>query len=116
MLRSKVWMSKKVLKNLLIFVIFRHMVLSLEESERSSKSVILALRDQVSYFKKKSKEVEKLKEETNQLKETLSSMDKVESVLHGSKADVEEILRNERSMSTLALLSVSLKKYITLFV
>lgn len=97
-------------KMFLNYLICREEVQVLEVNERGSKSIILALKDQVAYFKKKCKEVDQLKDESNKLKETLRNMDRVETVLEGTKEEVEEILRNERNMQTLALLAVTLKK------
>lgn len=85
-------------------------VKELEMSELKHESVMAALKDQIKFFKQKSLACDKLLEEVNQLKSEIKSLENVQATVNGSRQQVEEIIRNENSVESLALLAATLKK------
>lgn len=82
----------------------------LEHKQSVSESVIHALKEQVAYFKLKSKETTRLNEEVVRLKEKLKDLEDVQLVLTGSKQQVSDMLRHNRDPESLSLLVSTLKK------
>lgn len=68
------------------------------------------MKDKLDTVKIRASEVDKLKTEISVLKSTLQNAEKVQTAIHGTRAEVTEILRNETNIEALALLSATLKK------
>ena len=85
-------------------------VKKMEESALTKQSAMNALSDQIKFFKNKSHICDKLKEEIALLKNRIKDMENMELVISGSRSMVEDIIRNENSVESLALLAATLKK------
>ncbi|XP_018329195.1 E3 ubiquitin-protein ligase TRAIP isoform X2 [Agrilus planipennis] len=85
-------------------------VKTLQSELATSSSVCFALKDQISYFKARSKEREKLADEVQRLKEQLKDMEHVEIVLSGTKDEVDNMLRENNNIQSLQLLVATLKR------
>ncbi|KAL3289111.1 hypothetical protein HHI36_003553 [Cryptolaemus montrouzieri] len=88
----------------------RELVSELESKIRSLESGVNGLKEQVSFYRNKAKETERLQSEVMTLKSSLRDVEKVQTAIHGTRSEVTEILRNETSIEALALLSATLKK------
>ncbi|KAJ8916316.1 hypothetical protein NQ315_005011 [Exocentrus adspersus] len=88
----------------------REEVTKLESKIREYESSIHALKDQISYFKSKARESEKLSEEVVKLKNSIKDMENVQLAVNGTREQVNDILKNERNIESLALLVATLKK------
>lgn len=91
-------------------IFFRNEINQLESNIRTYDSTVIALKDQISYFKSKSKETDRLNSEIVKLKQTLKDLQNVQLALDGSKEQVYEIIRTEHNVESLAILAVTLKK------
>ncbi|XP_072389144.1 uncharacterized protein [Diabrotica undecimpunctata] len=85
-------------------------VIKLEQNERNMESTLLAFKSQISFFKTKSKETDKLSDEIVRLKNKIKNMEHLETVIEGTREQVYDILRDERDAEALAILAASLKK------
>ncbi|XP_045483319.1 E3 ubiquitin-protein ligase TRAIP-like [Harmonia axyridis] len=88
----------------------KELVSSLEKKIRSYESAINGLKDKASVYKHRACEADRLQCEVSSLKSALQDMEKVQTAINGTRAEVTEILRNETSIEALALLSATLKK------
>ncbi|KAG5872566.1 hypothetical protein JTB14_033983 [Gonioctena quinquepunctata] len=88
----------------------REEVSQLENKEKVHESAIHALKDQIAYFKGKAKESDQLSAEIVRLKNSMKNMDNIQLAINGTRDQVNEILRNEHNMDSLALLVATLKK------
>ncbi|XP_044744269.1 E3 ubiquitin-protein ligase TRAIP [Coccinella septempunctata] len=88
----------------------KELVSSLENKIRSYESALNGLKEKVRLYKSRASEADRLKEEVSSLKSTLDNVEKVQTAIHGTRAEVTEILRNETNIEALALLSATLKK------
>lgn len=77
---------------------------------RTYESTILALKDQISFFKSKSKETDRLNVEIAKLKQKLKDLENVQLALSGTKDQVFEMIRSEHNVDSLAVLAATLKK------
>lgn len=82
----------------------------MSERGRATESAIHALKEQVQYFKQKSKENDKLDEELIRLKMQLRNLENVQKVLSGSREQVNDLLRHNRDPQSLTILVTTLKK------
>lgn len=89
----------------------KDMVKVLEHEKKSTESMIHALKDQISYLKIKCKETDRLCNEVTKLKLLLKDSENVQRAIAGSRAEVNEMLKNENNIESLALLAATLKKY-----
>ncbi|CAG9863536.1 unnamed protein product [Phyllotreta striolata] len=90
--------------------LLREEVAKLMDNERSLVSSTHILKDRLQHYKSKVKETDKLVEEISNLKGVIRSMENAEKVIHGTRAQVEDLLRNEHNSDALALLAATLKK------
>ncbi|KAK5649070.1 hypothetical protein RI129_003962 [Pyrocoelia pectoralis] len=74
------------------------------------ESAIFALKDQVNYFKTKSKETKKLEEDLVKLRGKLKEIRNVEVVLAGTQDEVNNMLQNTQDPQALSILVATLKK------
>ncbi|XP_060533668.1 E3 ubiquitin-protein ligase TRAIP-like isoform X2 [Cylas formicarius] len=88
----------------------RQEVSNLTQTEKAHNSAVLGLKEQVHFFKKRAKDCEKLDAEIHHLKSRIKSMENVELALTGTRKEVEDIIRNETNIESLALLASTLKK------
>lgn len=98
---------------LLIFVfilISREEVIDLESKIKVHESAIHALKDQISYFKSKARDSDKLSEEVVKLKNSIKDMESVQLAINGTREQVNEMLRNENNIESMAILAATLKK------
>lgn len=77
---------------------------------RVHESGIHALKDQISYFKSKARETDKLAEEVVKLKSSIKDMENVQTAIKGTREEVNEMLKNENNIESLAILAAILKK------
>ncbi|KAJ8983374.1 hypothetical protein NQ317_010467 [Molorchus minor] len=84
--------------------------MELENKARSHESAIHALKDKMSYFKSKSNETDRLREEVTKLKNKIKDMESIEMAINGTRDEVNNVLRTERNVESLALMSAILKK------
>lgn len=98
--------KKSKAQNLLL----RQEVIDLQNKLRSLESTTLALKDQISYYKSRSKECDKLTEEIVRLKNELKQVECVKVAIDGSRGQVEEMIRNQLDTVSLALMAVTLEK------
>lgn len=89
---------------------FRQEIKELENDIRTYESTIHAFKDQISFFKSKSKETDRLNTEIVKLKQTLKNLQNVELALGGTRDQVNEMIRNEHNVDSLAILAATLKK------
>ncbi|EFA07352.2 E3 ubiquitin-protein ligase TRAIP [Tribolium castaneum] len=85
-------------------------VQELESKARTHDSIVNALKDQITYFKEKAKEKEKLSEAYMKLKNTVKKYESVERAISGTREAVTEMIKNESDIESLALLAATLKK------
>lgn len=78
--------------------------------EMKHESVMAALKDQIKFFKQKSLSCDKLIVEVNQLKSELKNFENVQVAMSGSRQQVEDLIRNENNVESLALLASTLKR------
>lgn len=88
----------------------RLMVIDTEKENKALTSVVHELKEKNKFFQKKVQEAENLRIEIGSLKATLEATNKVQTVLDGTKEQVQEILLNETNIEALALLAATLKK------
>ncbi|CAH0552071.1 unnamed protein product [Brassicogethes aeneus] len=88
----------------------REEVQQLEHGKKVFESAIHALKDQLSYFKSKAKDVEKIIEENQKLKTRLKDVENVQQAINGSRAEVNEMIKNQNNIESLAILAAMLKK------
>lgn len=88
----------------------REEVARLENNDRTMESTMHAFKDQIVYFKSKAKDTDRLSDEIIKLKSTIRNMENVEAVLKASREQVNNILRDEHNVESLALLAATLKK------
>ncbi|XP_023024574.2 TRAF interacting protein no poles [Leptinotarsa decemlineata] len=88
----------------------REEVANLENKEKVHESAIHALKDQITYFKSRAKETDRLSAEIVRLKNSMKDMDNVNVAINGTRDQVDEILRNQHNIESLALLAATLKK------
>ncbi|KAJ8962846.1 hypothetical protein NQ318_001246 [Aromia moschata] len=91
-------------------IALREEIKELEDKCKSHESAIHGLKDRMVYLKSKSKDNDKLTEEVAKLKTRVKDMENIHLAVTGSKEDVNEMLRNEKNVESLALLSAILKK------
>lgn len=94
----------------LLTFFYRKEIAELETNIRTYESTIYALRDQISYFKSKSKETDRLNSEIVKLKQSLKDLENVQLALDGTREQVNDIIRNEHNVDSLAILAATLKK------
>jgi hypothetical protein len=85
----------------------------LSESEnklRIHDSVVHALKDQISFFKSKAKERDRLIEELSKMKSKLKHMESIQLAVNGSREEVNDMLKNENDIESLVILAATLKK------
>lgn len=82
----------------------------MESSIRTYEPTILALKDQISFFKSKSKETDRLNSEIVKLKQSLKDLQNVQLALDGTRDQVYDMIRNEHNVESLAVLAATLKK------
>ncbi|KAF7273952.1 E3 ubiquitin-protein ligase trul-1-like [Rhynchophorus ferrugineus] len=82
----------------------------MEETAITHQSAIAALKDQIKFFKTKSLKCDSLKEEVDHLKNQLKDLHHVQLAITGSRKQIDDIIRNENSIESLALLVATLKK------
>lgn len=87
-----------------------HEVRRLEGQEKVYESTTRALKDQLAFIKDKCRDVGRLNSEVNRLKEQLRKMDRLKTVLDGTREQVEDMLRENIDQSSMSLLVVTLKK------
>ncbi|XP_066262668.1 E3 ubiquitin-protein ligase TRAIP-like isoform X1 [Euwallacea similis] len=85
-------------------------VKELETSERTYDSIVAALKEQVKFFKGQVKNCNKLKDEVTKLKNEIKGLENVQIAVSGTKQQVQDIIRNENNVESLALLAATLKK------
>lgn len=88
----------------------RKEVKSLEHDLRVRESAMHAYKEQILYFKNKSKDCDKLTDEMMRLKDRLVNMETVQAVINGSQDEANEMLRNNRDPHALTIMVTSLKK------
>ncbi|XP_030761865.1 E3 ubiquitin-protein ligase TRAIP [Sitophilus oryzae] len=91
-------------------VALRSEIKRLELEEVTHQSAIAALKDQIKFFKTKSQNCDSLIEQVSQLKNKLKDLEHVQAAVTASRSYVDDIIRNENSMESLALLAATLKK------
>ncbi|CAH2002026.1 unnamed protein product [Acanthoscelides obtectus] len=90
--------------------LLRQEVRSVEASLKAYEMTIISLKEQISYFKSKSKESEKLTTEIVNLKNTIKNMENAHIAINGTRDQVNEMLRNEADVESLAIYGAMLKK------
>ncbi|XP_018567295.1 E3 ubiquitin-protein ligase TRAIP-like [Anoplophora glabripennis] len=100
----------KYKKSLHKVTLLREEVTELESKMRVHESAMHALKEQISYFKSKARDSDKLAEEVMKLKHSIKDMENIQIALNGTREEVNEILRNENNIESLAILSATLKK------
>lgn len=90
----------------------RHHTKELEHGGKRLESIIHAQKEQIKYFKDQVQNCDRLREENVRLKNEVKSLDQVQIALGGTRQQVEDIIRNENNIESLALLASILKKYI----
>ncbi|XP_056640633.1 E3 ubiquitin-protein ligase TRAIP-like [Diorhabda sublineata] len=88
----------------------RREIAKIETEGKGLQSTILAIKEQVTHYKNKCKEVDVLSSEILKLKNKIKDMGNIELVINGSRDQVNDILREEHNVESLALLTVTLKK------
>lgn len=81
-----------------------------ENKLRVMESGMFALKEQVTYFKSKSKEAKKLETDLLKLQGKLDRIKNVELVLAGTQDEVNSMLRNNHDPQSLSILVATLKK------
>lgn len=84
----------------------------MESDLRTYESTIHALKDQISFFKSKSKESDRLNAEIAKLKQTMRDVQSVQLAIDGTRDEVMQMLKNENNIESLAILAATLKKYV----
>lgn len=92
------------------FYTSREEIIELERQIKVHESAIHALKDQISYFKSKARENDKLSEEVIKLKNDIKNMESVQLAINGTREQVNEMLRNENNIESMAILAATLKK------
>lgn len=90
--------------------IFREEIKDLETKEKSNTSVILGLKEKISFLKSKTTENELLRNEVDRLKCIINEYENVQLVINGTKEQVDNLLRENNSAKELAVLVETLKK------
>lgn len=89
---------------------FRKEISELESKLRLYESTIHALKDQISFFKSKAKETDRLNLEITKLKQSVKDLENVQMALDGNRDQVYDMIRNEHNIESLAILAATLKK------
>ncbi|XP_063366837.1 E3 ubiquitin-protein ligase TRAIP-like [Cydia amplana] len=76
----------------------------------SRESALSALREQLEYVKIQNKETQRLKEENEQLKKNMQTLNGLQKVLNATAGEVEETLRGYSDLRTLATFAAALKR------
>ncbi|CAG9769907.1 unnamed protein product [Ceutorhynchus assimilis] len=88
----------------------RSSIKELELATPRFESVIAALKDQIKYFKNEAKKCAQLESEVKMHKNRIKDLEHVQLAVEGSRLQVDEIIRNENNVESLALLAATLKK------
>lgn len=99
-------------ENKILEYFFRQEVKKLEESHSTHQSIVFALKDQIEYFKNKSRETDRLHGEISKLKTSIKNMEQVQLALEGNRENAIQMINQETDAEALALLAATLKKYI----
>ncbi|VEN33809.1 unnamed protein product [Callosobruchus maculatus] len=90
--------------------LLRQEIKTVESSLKAYETTIISLKEQISYFKSKSRESEKLTAEIVKLKNTIKNMENAQIAINGTRDQVNEMLRNEADVESLAIYGAMLKK------
>nr|CAI5820223.1 unnamed protein product [Callosobruchus analis] len=90
--------------------LLRQEIKTVESSLKAYETTIISLKEQMSYFKSKSKESEKLSVEIVKLKNTIKNMENAQKAINGTRDQVNEMLKNEADVESLAIYGAMLKK------
>lgn len=93
-----------------LFINCRAQVKELELAEKRYESVAAAFKEQIKYFKSQAQNCSKLQDEITRLRNEVKNLEQVQVAVTGSRQQVDEIIRNENSIESLALLAATLKK------
>ncbi|XP_050294940.1 E3 ubiquitin-protein ligase TRAIP [Anthonomus grandis grandis] len=88
----------------------RQYIKKLEADERGHESVIVALKDQIKFFKTEAQQANKYRDEAVSLRNELKNVELVQKAVSSTRSQVEDLIRNETSIDNLALLAATLKK------
>ncbi|CAH1163838.1 unnamed protein product [Phaedon cochleariae] len=85
-------------------------VTKLEHNEKVNESTVHALKQQISYFKSKAKDSDRLTEEIVKLKNNIKDMENVQIAINGTRDQANEMIKNQNHVESLAIVAAMLKK------